>query len=707
MVNDKNHLFTNADITKDRKVLDKIRTQQQFSRFSVTDVNAINQSSSSAAPVALQIDTKPRIGDPINDTIGSIGLITQIIFLDVFGSNYSTMTITDDVTFAFDKIPQGRHIAFTIDFVINTGTPPIITLDSRVINPPTLPTLTNGLRVVLNFIGVVDDTDTRFTYIGGTVDAGGGGEFFGPWTADHDAGGFSLNNILSLDIEDSAGATKLSISGPLGVGARFSFVSGDSVFFTENITDRLKINSGGLDILSGDVIGVDRLQFVQDAGALISPSNPTIYVDNIGAGDLVINNVDTEAIIFTHSNIIGFQLSQGAAQLQVDKATTTLTRFRQYLFGAVPSLGVSIGDHLFSANRTTGGLTDFAFVTGLAEDVGNTTFEGGMVLQVARLGNLTPEVFIRLNSGKNNLIDMFREVDMNNNKINAINPTTITDLTLVTAATGDFVWIIDATDGLSKKVNASDFLGAGSQTPWLLDIDADGFDLKDLSNIEFRVSTGAPLISTPSIWNSSVGINYNVPTGKIHTFQINGTDTVIFDTDEIRFQSGRAHKIVAAASALQIVTENTNDDLQIFTGAARSNVTVLIEDLKTSFFTTSSQTSAYALQIIQNNTTPATFRTIANIDLIAENTISIDTIYARISVSSQNVTSGAERGLLQLGVVSGGTLITGIDIEGSSSGGVNDALIGFFGETPVVQQSVASDTLANLYTALRNLGLIV
>lgn len=72
-----------------------------------------------------------------------------------------------------------------------------------------------------------------------------------PWLSNIDADGFSLNNLLSLDIEDSAGATKLSVSGPLGVGARFSFVSGDTVFFTENITDILSIDSGGLNILPG------------------------------------------------------------------------------------------------------------------------------------------------------------------------------------------------------------------------------------------------------------------------------------------------------------------------------------------------------------------------------------------------------------------------------------------------------------------------
>ncbi len=48
--------------------------------------------------------------------------------------------------------------------------------------------------------------------------------------------------------------------------------------------------------------------------------------------------------------------------------------------------------------------------------------------------------------------------------------------------------------------NLSDIGTGGSQTPWVADIDADGFDLKDLSNIEFRVTTGSPAGSVPSIW---------------------------------------------------------------------------------------------------------------------------------------------------------------------------------------------------------------
>jgi len=105
MVNDKNHLYTSSDALKENKTVDKIRTQQGFSRFSVSDSNAAIQSTALPPPTALQIFTQQFVGDPINDTYGDIGFITQIIALDIYGSNYNVISVNGDITFAFDKIP--------------------------------------------------------------------------------------------------------------------------------------------------------------------------------------------------------------------------------------------------------------------------------------------------------------------------------------------------------------------------------------------------------------------------------------------------------------------------------------------------------------------------------------------------------------------------------------------------------------------------
>ncbi len=79
--------------------------------------------------------------------------------------------------------------------------------------------------------------------------------------------------------------------------------------------------------------------------------------------------------------------------------------------------------------------------------------------------------------------------------------------------------------------------GAGSQTPWTSDIDADGFDLNDLSNLEFRVTTGAPLGTVPAIYNEITGITLNVPTADSFNIDVNAIAEYSFDATQADFLS--------------------------------------------------------------------------------------------------------------------------------------------------------------------------
>jgi len=72
--------------------------------------------------------------------------------------------------------------------------------------------------------------------------------------------------------------------------------------------------------------------------------------------------------------------------------------------------------------------------------------------------------------------------------------------------------------------------GAG-QSPWLSDIDGDGFDLKDLSNLEFRDTEGAPAGTVRAIYADSGGIILNVPTAKNFDFQFNGISKFVINGD--------------------------------------------------------------------------------------------------------------------------------------------------------------------------------
>ncbi len=141
---------------------------------------------------------------------------------------------------------------------------------------------------------------------------------------------------------------------------------------------------------------------------------------------------------------------------------------------------------------TAGNLIDFrvATVSEMTLSASILDLLGKQINGVTDINSATAFVFIGFNAGGieyqvdpadthewfiNTVSEMIlndTELNLQNNKLANINPSTIIDLTTVTGVAGDFVWIIDATDGLSKKVDVTDFLAAASQTPWTSQIDA-------------------------------------------------------------------------------------------------------------------------------------------------------------------------------------------------------------------------------------------
>jgi len=83
----------------------------------------------------------------------------------------------------------------------------------------------------------------------------------------------------------------------------------------------------------------------------------------------------------------------------------------------------------------------------------------------------------------------------------------------------------------------------GSLTPWTEDIDADGFDLKDLSNLEFRVSGSAPSGTVATIHRGvGEGIGINNVTGEELIIRFASVDEYKFSATE--FNIGEANNIV-------------------------------------------------------------------------------------------------------------------------------------------------------------------
>ena len=200
MVNDKNHLYGPEDAKKDIKNTEKRRDQQQFSRFSRAVSSALNTAGLEPKAPATQIDTKVQIGDPYDDTKGSVSLSTQLVSFNVYGSNYTFYEVTGDVDFAFNELPAGRHITFTLDILVNQAAGVTIGFPT-VTNPPVLAG-DDGDRYVLKFIAVnrTDPTGVNppvqtITFISG----GTSGAVSFPLTPDISAKG-NVSTVVDIDL---------------------------------------------------------------------------------------------------------------------------------------------------------------------------------------------------------------------------------------------------------------------------------------------------------------------------------------------------------------------------------------------------------------------------------------------------------------------------------------------------------------------------
>jgi len=191
-----------------------------------------------------------------------------------------------------------------------------------------------------------------------------------------------------------------------------------------------------------------------------------------------------------------------------------------------------------------------------------------------------------------------------------------------------------------------------------------------------------------------------------------GVEKIEFQDDRISsVGTGALHNIQFNATNLAFTTENESDPILFQTGTGRTNVTAQLSDLSLLLLTETDDTQNYTVIIRQNHDTPANDRTIGDIVFQAEDTASNNQDYAIISSSSHIVTSGSEDGQLQLGPVSGGTLLGMFNLRGNNDATSDGGEMGFFGSNGTSKQTITgsrnSAALADLLTSLANMGLIV
>ena len=217
MVDEKNHLFGPLDMLRDGKIVNKRKTQQQFSRFSTSLATVSSNASIAGQSPAIQTNYNPQIGDPYDDTFGSVSADVSVSF-QTYGSQYTFLEVTNDLSITFEGLPPGRFIEFTLQIEVNQPSGVTITFP-QVTNPPLLSGLDND-EYVLKFVGVrrsdptgVNPPVDTYTFLAGA-----------------EAGGGTGNQQLHVDLGDVAGNVEVNWS----LGTLFTMVmTGDvDVSFT-------------------------------------------------------------------------------------------------------------------------------------------------------------------------------------------------------------------------------------------------------------------------------------------------------------------------------------------------------------------------------------------------------------------------------------------------------------------------------------------
>ncbi len=196
-------------------------------------------------------------------------------------------------------------------------------------------------------------------------------------------------------------------------------------------------------------------------------------------------------------------------------------------------------------------------------------------------------------------------------------------VTLMDDITGSDSWRI---------IGTSDATGlGGSQTPWESDIVAAGFDLNDLSNIEFRDTTGVPLTTIRAIYATASTMFLNVPTADTIQFNINGDPIA----DAIVISSNNAFRIHSSANGALPILTFRNDD-----------------------------------------TTPTSGVQVGRIGIFGRDSGATQVEYGRIRVDSEDITAASKDGSMHLEVLENSvapaaTTTTFLSLNNASSGKIN------------------------------------
>jgi len=192
--------------------------------------------------------------------------------------------------------------------------------------------------------------------------------------------------------------------------------------------------------------------------------------------------------------------------------------------------------------------------------------DSNVTLSVPNMSGVTATNFITgAAGGVQNIVTKLRFAD---DALQIQNPLTSDDYTILGGAittdvnaslpdlAGDDTFVFEAdTQTLTNKTIAggdntltgiTGITGLGAQAQ---DLDVDGFDINDLSNLEFRASEGVPSTSTTAIHATATTMTFNIPTGDFYKFMVQGVSKMTFDATAMDIRGSRFEGIGSTTDA--------------------------------------------------------------------------------------------------------------------------------------------------------------
>ena len=591
--------------------------------------------------------------------LGTIGSITQIIDFSLSTRHGWKAEFNGDVELAFDNPPTGEQGFATFKFKQDvtgghTLTLPIGTINKDIVESGFLLGSEEETGIVIQFF---DDTFYAFLETGNVVSGGGGG---------------------TGDVVGPASATDNAIARFDGTTGKLIQNSGIIINDSDQISGVTGISGTGAGVI---ISGIDTYDFFQAGQSFQNKADPD--------GGILYNVNDIQSHIFRANTVEIARFEESAASVyRLNMLDHAVRDARDITFSSGSGATIFAGSSPAIGFDSVASSLVINFPAGAKIVISENNSIGSAEIRLdevtANLLTANSSLLIGLLGGAPTVSGQFTN---DGTDTFVFSGAAVRNLSNIGVAAGGAN--VNLSNLTATSVNDDIIPQAGKL------LGSSGNEWSSVHSNNYRLGTAGVVSATSNqILGTGSGIDFNVPSTFNFDFLVNGANIgSISSSGALTFSSLSVSLLVhldniGAFAGINGDMYLEGSDVKIVSGGIERNVS----DIGTGTFLPLAGGTLTGELSMNNND-------IVNIDDLRFNTANMN-IISSSTILSIDVPSN------QTFRIRDGTT-TRFTIVGLDTGiAGNNGNLGFFGTTPVAQQSVASDTTANLYIALRAYGII-